>query len=139
MTISASSNSFFFPILLKLCCLYVHEYMWPSTWVCLAYQWHFQRKRTSSINQVPTTPLSGLVGTFLELVHSICGALLCKTFPLCAKDSVPYSHLSTPALTVFLPLISQWSLSCWKRGWGRDVPYRDECSAVSYSLHLGQV
>lgn len=51
-----------------------------------------------------------------RVCYYYCYAFICKTTPLCAKDIVPWSHLLTVDLTVFLPLVSQESLSLSKRG-----------------------
>lgn len=41
-------------------------------------------------------------------------------------------------LTNFLPPISQWSLSLRNKEWHIVIPFMDENSAVSYSLHVDQ-
>lgn len=48
-------------------------------------------------------------------------------------------HLWPQALTLFLPLILQWSLSLAGRRCAIDVPCKAERSIVSYSLHVSQL
>lgn len=91
--------------------------------------------------------------THLPYLHTgaLCGLVLSRFVNIVTIAMSLYSQLLCPGKHYFLdvismtsasynlfPPISQWSLSLRNREWHIDIPFMDENSAVSYSLHADQ-
>lgn len=63
-----------------------------------------------------------------DAVEFLCASGLWSTEFLCPR-------LLPLALRIYLPLLPQLSLSPRRRGYDKDVPFRDELFSVPYSLN----